>query len=204
MITFLQALLDQVAQASEPPRRPRRSDAFTNPCVTDQFGQPFQFKTDFVTDRSVIINTMFTVCRGSCPGTSATLQRLRSPLSQLLGKRVTLLSISLDPANDSPAALRDYAESYGAGTPATADQCDWHFLRCPEPHLDTLRRSLGFFNLDRKADADISRHGALLLFGNDATDRWATSPAQIRDGLIFEPLRRILGVTTEERFGLRL
>jgi hypothetical protein len=61
---------------------------------------------------------------------------------------------------------------------------------------------LGFYDLDNKIDQDISRHASLLLFGNDVYDRWSTSPTQVRDGLIFEPLRRILGSTLEERFGI--
>ena len=56
---------------------------------------------------------------------------------------------------------------------------------------------------NNNSDADISRHASILLIGNDRTDRWATSPAQLREGLIFEPMRRILGTTPRERFGIQ-
>lgn len=200
MIPFLTTLLESLSRMDPP--RPRRSDRFADLPVVNQFGRAFQFKRDFIQDRAVIINTMFTVCRGSCPGTGETLQRLRAPLSRLFGKKVTILSLSIDPATDTPQALKAYAGAYDADRPAAGDQCDWHFLTGEPGHMDTLRRSLGFYDLDPKADADISRHASLLLFGNDTTDRWATSPVQIRDGLIFEPLRRILGTTRGERFGI--
>ncbi len=199
---FLTSLLEAFA-GNESPIRPRRSDLFADVLVTNQFGKEFRFKSDLIKDRAVVINTMFTICRGSCPGTSETLQRLRKPLSKLFGKRVTMLSITIDPKNDNVALMRDYADIYDAAKPASDDQCDWYFLTGTPANIETLRRSLGFYDLDPKIDSDITRHASLLLFGNDATDRWSTSPAQIRDGLIFEPLRRILGTTVQERFGLR-
>lgn len=203
MISIFTSLLETLARIDAPAPRARRSDLFANVPVTNQFGEKFRFKEDFITDRAVVINTMFTICRGSCPGTSAKLQRMREPLSKLFGKRVSILSISIDPENDSPTALKEYADDYGASKPAAVTECDWHFLTSTPEHIETLRRSLGFYDLDAKVDADISRHAALLLFGNDKADRWATSPSQIRDGLIWEPLRRILGTTNQERFGIR-
>ncbi len=203
MISIFTTLLETLAKIDVPPPRARRSDLFADVPVINQFGQKFSFKEDLIKGRAVIINTMFTICRGSCPGTSATLQRLRVPLSNVFGKRVTILSISIDPANDTPSALKDYADDYGASKFGGAAECDWHFLTSTPDHIETLRRSLGFYDLNAKVDADISRHAALLLFGNDNTDRWATSPSQIRDGLIWEPLRRILGTSTQERFGIR-
>lgn len=69
--------------------KPKRSDLFANVEVTNQFGSTFCFREDLVRGKAVVINTMYTVCRGSCPGTSETIARLRQPLSKLLGKRVT-------------------------------------------------------------------------------------------------------------------
>ena len=184
------------------PRRPKRSDLFANVQVTNQFGDSFRFHEDLIQGKAVIINTMFTVCRGSCPGTSETLQRLRQPLSKLLSKRVTILSLTIDPLVDRTVELLNYADNYGAGKPADHKTCDWFFLNASIENTEILRRSLGFYDLDNKVDQDISRHASLLLFGNDVYDRWSTSPTQVRDGLIFEPLRRILGSTLEERFGI--
>lgn len=203
MISIFTSLLETLAKIDAPPPRARRSDLFADVPVTNQFGQKLQFKRDLLKDRAVVINTMFTICRSSCPGTSSTLQRLRVPLSKVFGKRVSIISITLDPKNDTVDALKEYADIYEAAKPAVGEECDWHFLTSTPEHIETLRRSLGFYDLNAAVDADISRHAALLLFGNDKTNRWSTSPAQIRDGLIWEPLRRILGTTTHERFGIR-
>jgi protein SCO1/2 len=202
MQTLLTSLLTTLAAAGQKPPRARRSDLFADTVVTDQFGQRHRFLTELIRDRAVVINTMFTVCRGSCPGTSETLQRLREPLGLLFGKRVTLLSLSIDPARDNPEVLQRYADLYGAGKAAGAGQPDWLFLSAGVQETEVLRRSLGFYDLNARIDGDISRHAALLLFGNDRANRWSTSPAQIRDGLIWEPLRRVLGDTPAERFGI--
>jgi protein SCO1 len=204
MLSIIDAFFKTIESTAAVPARPKRSDHFANVPVTNQFGETFQFKEDLIRDRAVVINTMFTICRGSCPGTNEKLRNLRVPLSKLFGKRVSILSITIDPKNDSRQAMLDYAENYGAGKPAKQDECDWHFLTSTIENIETLRKSLGFYDLDAKVDSDISRHAALLLFGNDLTDRWATSPSQIREGLIFEPLRRILGTTTQERFGIKI
>jgi protein SCO1/2 len=202
MQTLLTSLLTTLAAAGQKPPRARRSDLFADTVVTDQFGQRHRFLTELIRDRAVVINTMFTVCRGSCPGTSETLQRLREPLGLLFGKRVTLLSLSIDPARDNPEVLQRYADLYGAGKAAGVGQPDWLFLSAGVQETEVLRRSLGFYDLNARIDGDISRHAALLLFGNDRANRWSTSPAQIRDGLIWEPLRRVLGDTPAERFGI--
>ena len=202
MHSILTALLNTLAGTDAAPPRARRSDLFADSVVTDQFGRRHRFLADLVRDRAVVINTMFTVCRGSCPGTSEALQRLREPLGRTFGSRVSILSLSIDPATDSPDVLRAYAADYGAGEPPRPGQPPWLFLSAGTTDTEALRRSLGFYDLDDRVDRDITRHAALLLFGNDRANRWSTSPSQIRDGLIWEPLRRVLGDTPEERFGI--
>lgn len=188
---------------SNAPPRAKRADLFANVVVTNQFGQQFRFLDELVRGRSAVINTTFTICRGTCSGTNALLKRLRAPLSQLFGKRASILTMTIDPVNDTREVLAEYAAQFKAMTPSAPDQCDWHFLTATPDDIEALRRSLGFYDLDRRVDADITRHAAMLLFGNDRTDRWSTSPTQLRDGLIFEPIRRTLGETTQERYGIR-
>lgn len=207
MIQFLTSILETVAKLDAPPPIPvrsRRSDLFADVPVIDQFGKTHRFRTDLVRGKAVIINTMFTVCRGSCPGTSETLERVRQTMQKTFGGRVTFISLTIDPTQDSQQAMLEYAGRYGAAKPAAENTPPWLFLTGTPENVETLRRSLGFYDLNKKIDSDITRHASLLLFGNDHTDRWATSPAGLRDGLLIEPLRRILGETTEERFGIRI
>jgi protein SCO1 len=60
-----------------------------------------------------------------CPFAFGTLHRLRAHLSPEPGvrNRVRLVSVSLDPTNDTPQALADYARGL-----APSDSIDWQFL----------------------------------------------------------------------------
>jgi protein SCO1/2 len=90
--------------------------------MIDQDGQPF-------TDRELrgkvaIVSFMFTSCPDVCPILTTQLAGLRT---NLLPQRqhVQLVSISVDPEKDTPAALKDFAKKHGADYP------DWRFLTGP-------------------------------------------------------------------------
>jgi protein SCO1/2 len=197
---FLRLLTEP--EKAVPPRERRRCDGFANSTVTDQFGERMRFRDRFVDGRALIVNTMFTVCQGTCPGTSSTLSSLREALSPIFGDGLTIVSISLTPDEDSPAALRAYARIYGADR-RRPGLCGWHFLTGRPDEIDRLRRSLGFYDLDPRIDADITQHAELLLFGNSRSDRWSVLPASLRQPLLIESIRRVAGFTSEQKYGLR-
>jgi protein SCO1 len=64
--------------------------------------------------RAVVLNFIFTSCSSFCPLSSQTFAQFQRKLGPD-GKRVHLMSISIDPEQDTPARLRDYARKYGAG-----------------------------------------------------------------------------------------
>lgn len=73
---------------------------------------------------------IFTSCTGVCPLISARMARVRDTLAAdgLLGTKARLVSISVDPARDTPAVLHEYAGRYG-GSPPEA----WAFLTGSPP-----------------------------------------------------------------------
>lgn len=181
--------------------RLRISDRFADVVLVNQFRQRVPFRDEILNGRAVILNTMFTVCRGTCPGTSARLMELRDLLQPVFGRSLVMASISIEPGTDTPAALLDHAGGFGADRPRQ-DRCDWHFLTGAAADIERLRRSLGFFDLDPAVDADPTRHAALLLFGNPPADRWAALPAALRPALLTEAIRRVCGITFEQRYGI--
>lgn len=165
-------------------------------------GEAVRLVTDLLAGRAVIVNSMFTVCRGSCPGTSQTLHDLRPVLWPVFGPRLHILSFTLEPEIDSPAELRAYAGAYGADTRA-ANLPDWQFLTGAPAAIERMRRGLGLYDLDPAVDRDPTRHAAVLLFGNPDNDRWAVLPSTLRQGLLVEAVRRVAGFTFEQRYGIR-
>jgi protein SCO1 len=64
--------------------------------------------------RPVLLNFIFTTCSSSCPLSSRTLEEFERKLgSEAAG--VHLMSISIDPEQDTPARLSEYAHKFHAG-----------------------------------------------------------------------------------------
>src|SRR5262249_5367104 len=63
----------------------------------------------------VLVSFIFTTCNGSCPATTARMSAVAAELERrglLRGDGVRLVSITLDPERDTPAALRSYRALY--------------------------------------------------------------------------------------------
>lgn len=88
--------------------------------LVDMHGKTVSLKQELETEGPVLVNFIFTTCTAVCPITSATFAQVQEDLAAR-GKSFRMVSISIDPEQDTPARLREYAARYGAGD-------DWHFL----------------------------------------------------------------------------
>jgi len=64
--------------------------------------------------RPVLLNFIFTTCSSICPLASRTLEEFQRKLGPQAAK-LHLMSISIDPEEDTPARLRAYARKFHAG-----------------------------------------------------------------------------------------
>ncbi|HEY0766432.1 MAG TPA: SCO family protein, partial [Steroidobacteraceae bacterium] len=64
--------------------------------------------------RPVLLNFMFTTCSSTCPLTTRTLEEFQRKLGREAA-RVHMMSISIDPEQDTPARLNEYAHKFHAG-----------------------------------------------------------------------------------------
>lgn len=89
--------------------------------LTDQEGEPFRL-SDYH-GRALVLTFIYTRCPipDYCPLMSRNFQRLQPKLEEAFGDRAQLLSVSFDPAYDTPEVLRDYAARY------TDDLTNWTF-----------------------------------------------------------------------------
>lgn len=128
--------------------------------LVDQDGQPVQFASAAVGDRIVVINFIYTSCTTVCPLASATFQRLQEKLGERLGKEVRLLSVSLDPATDTPARLKDHAGRYQA-------KPGWIWLTGNKQAVDRVLNGLG------TSAANFREHPPLVVVGDGRRGRWS-------------------------------
>lgn len=78
---------------------------------------------------------VFTTCSDSCPILTAKMVEIGHALGSDFGPRVAFVAISVDPLNDTPARLRDYATAHRADAPG------WFFLTgAPGDIGEVLRR----------------------------------------------------------------
>jgi len=79
-----------------------------------QDGKTVSLPEELNDGRPVVLNFIYTTCETSCPLSSATFALFQKRLGEERG-RVHLVSISIDPEQDTPARLRAYAKKFGAG-----------------------------------------------------------------------------------------
>lgn len=191
--------LGQVSQQS--PDSSARSDAFPNVRLIDQFEKQHRFHDDFIAPgNAIIVNSMYSTCRGSCPGTSAKLSQLRTKLWPVFGKQLKIVSFTLEPDVDTPKVLKQYAGFYGAGE-ASDQLCDWFFVTGSIKDIQTLRHGMVFYDLDPKVDNDPTQHASLLFYGNAVTDKWAAMPSELPLTSLLDSIRRVAGLNFEQRYG---
>jgi len=73
-----------------------------------------EFGLEGLADRVWIVNLFFTRCPSICPRVTLAMGALQGRLEREGVDGVHLLSITVDPAYDTPARLRDFAEQHGA------------------------------------------------------------------------------------------
>ena len=94
--------------------------------LTDQDGNPVRLAG--LRGKVLLVSFVFTTCNGSCPATTHRMGNVQEALQRaglLKAGRVRLLSITLDPARDTPEVLRRYMQLYDA------DPASWSFLTGP-------------------------------------------------------------------------
>ncbi len=103
------------ATAPEMKRATRSTASYVVPPVrmVRDDGKPVSLPAEIDDGRPVVLNFIFTSCTTICPVMSSTLAGLQSRLGK--DTRVHLVSISIDPEQDTPARLVEYARRYHAG-----------------------------------------------------------------------------------------
>jgi protein SCO1/2 len=151
--------IDPPAQAAASPRERAAQIFFSDKRLVTQHGRDVAFYTDVLRNNVVLINFFFTQCTDSCPTQSARLEEVQALLQANPRPRVKLVSISVDPANDSPSTLTAYAARWHASA-------DWTFLTGKPENVGDVLRRLGQLVAERSA------HTSLFIAGNAATGHW--------------------------------
>jgi protein SCO1/2 len=94
----------------------RTLELYDVPAVTliNQDGESIDLKTFLDADKPVILDFIYGTCTTICPILSVGFAHFQKKLGEDPHK-VRLVSISIDPDNDTPQLLKEYLQKYGAG-----------------------------------------------------------------------------------------
>jgi len=98
--------------------------------MTNQFEQVIT--TDSLKGNVLLVDIIFTQCGGPCPKMTQRMAELQSHLSPKLP--VKLVTLTTDPAHDTPAVLKRYGEKFGANFDR------WMFLTGTKTNIARLAR----------------------------------------------------------------
>jgi protein SCO1/2 len=142
--------------------------------LTDQDGKALHLYSDLVKGRVVAFSFIFTTCTTICPLIGVTLGRLQTDLGQSLGEDISLISLSVDPATDTPPRMKSWGAQFGA-------QPGWSLLTGDKEKVEQLLRTFGLFT------PDLQSHSPFLILVNDRNGEWTrvnaleTPPSRIAE-----------------------
>lgn len=135
-------------------------DYLPNLPVIDQDGNTFRFYDDLIAGKNVIINFIFTTCTDICPLTTARMGLVQERLGASVGRDVFMYSISIDPENDRPEQLKNFAEAFRVGP-------GWRLLTGKPDDIAVIRSKLG------ERSKVLSEHRHEILLGSSAGGSWS-------------------------------
>jgi protein SCO1/2 len=152
------------------PEQSAAAKYFSDVELLDQDGRKVRFYTDMLKGKTVVVNAFFTTCTSVCPPMNRSMEKIQAALGDRVGKDVFLVSITVDPATDTPVRLKEYAAKFHAGK-------GWTFLTGKKENLDWALYKLGQYVEDKES------HKTVIIVGNEATGLWkkALGMAKVED-----------------------
>jgi protein SCO1 len=160
--------------------------------LVDAEGRPFSLAS--LKGKAVLVSFVYTTCNGTCPMTTARMDRVRRALQDegLWGRSVAFVSITLDPARDTPEALARYARAY------RADPKSWHFLTGPP---DRVAKVIADWDMWARPDPSgvIDHPSRVFLIDPSGRRREIYNLETLTPGAVVQDVRAVLGGGTATR-----
>ena len=175
MVPSLAHGVEHMHPQAMPPPVPQPATTVQEIPVLDQNGNRLNFYSDLVRGRTVAINFIYTACSTFCPMLTANFRKVQEELGARIGKDLALISISIDPVDDTPEKLRAFGAQF-------EPRPGWTFVTGAEPDIARLLDKLG------QPIGEPADHYPLVLVHNDTVGGWThvdgNDPNAIRDALV--------------------
>jgi protein SCO1 len=165
---------------SKAPEEPSAAQKyFTDVELINQDGEKIRFYTDVLKGKTVIVNAFFTTCTSVCPPMNRNMEMIQEAFGERVGKDVFLVSITVDPATDTPARLKEYAQKFHA-------KPGWIFLTGKKENLDWALYKLGQY-VETKDD-----HKTIMIIGNEKTGLWKKAFGMAKSAELVQVVESVL------------
>jgi protein SCO1/2 len=130
--------------------------------LVDQTGMAHRFVHDLIEGKIAVVSFVFTGCTTICSPVGANMGALDQMLNGQVG--VSLVSVTLDPFNDTPAQLAHWRAQFDNAP-------GWRLLTGDPDQVDLVLHAM------RQDTADIAQHDAFLWVGDPRTRTWTRMSA---------------------------
>ena len=132
--------------------------------LIDQTGTAHRFVHDLIEGKIAVVSFVFTGCTTICSPVGANMGALDQMLAGQVGTEVSLVSVTLDPFNDTPAQLARWRSQFDSAP-------GWRLLTGDPDQVDRVLHAM------RQDTADIAQHDAFLWVGDPRTRTWTRMSA---------------------------
>jgi protein SCO1/2 len=160
LVLGLWAIIPGSLSAQAPAPYQRTIETYTVPDVTlvNQDGAKVKLKALLESGEPVIVDFIFGTCTTICPVLSAGYANLQTKMPTE-ATRVHLVSISIDPENDTPKGMRDYLKRYRA-------KPGWDFFTGKREDIDKVMYAFNAYIPNKMS------HYPLTLIKEPKTGKW--------------------------------
>ncbi len=142
-----------------------------------QDGKKVDFPAEVADGRLTVVSFIYTSCQTICPATSQTFLKLQEKLASQ-DKSVHLVSISIDPENDTLPKLLQYAEKYHANK-------NWNFYTGSAEASITLQKRFGVYQGDKM------NHAPVYFIQGASLDKWTRIDGLVTADFLLSTIRQI-------------
>ena len=141
-------------------RAQRSQHSYQIPDITlvDASGKQTSLLAELDSNQPVMLDFIFTSCTAVCPALSATFSQVQAQLGADR-ERIRMISISIDPEQDTPAQLAEYAKKYGADK-------QWKFLTGKPADILAAQQAFDLYRGNKM------NHVPVFLFRSSADAPW--------------------------------
>lgn len=152
---------------------------FTDVILVNQDGEKMRFYNDLIKGKTVVINSFFATCQGSCLPITRNLEKVQEALGERLGADARIISISVDPTVDTPAELKAFGKKFHA-------RPGWYFLTGSKENVEFVLKKIGQFVTDKQD------HYNIVVVGNERTGLWKKAFGLAKSEAIIEVVQSVL------------